>query len=275
MADLEKVLAPFAEQRVKFAEALPRQVLAKLKSQGFIKARATLQLNDAGKERALVALRAFGMENLPSKVDWAWVKRWIVLQHLGLTMTPAALKRTGDSDWLTASVLCARLGIRIKGEPTLKRVGEALAWRALGGDEASAFNVDTAFGSALLRGLPSPIESQGVPSPDAPPRSDALATEDPGAFSARVMMAARNSPTGRWHGKKVFISHVWEELCRQGNAGADTFKTFQKRLVEAHRAQQVTLSRADLVEAMPPADVKASETAYLDSTFHFVRIDGG
>ena len=50
--------------------------------------------------------------------------------------------------------------------------------------------------------------------------------------------------------------------------GLDAFKS---RLVEAHRADLLTLVRADLVEAMDPQDVAASEARYLNATFHFIR----
>ncbi len=40
----------------------------------------------------------------------------------------------------------------------------------------------------------------------------------------------------------------------------------------ANNARLLDLSRADLVQAMDPDDVRLSEVNYLNATFHFVRI---
>lgn len=92
--------------------------------------------------------------------------------------------------------------------------------------------------------------------------------EDLGAFASRVIAAARASKTGRYGHNKVFISHVWRGLDGEKDAAA-----FKERLVAAHREGLIDLSRADLVEAMSPEDVAASETTYFGATFHFVRMD--
>ncbi len=48
---------------------------------------------------------------------------------------------------------------------------------------------------------------------------------------------------------------------------------FKRRLTEANNARLLTLSRADLVQLMDPADVRESETRYLNAEFHFVLVD--
>ena len=48
---------------------------------------------------------------------------------------------------------------------------------------------------------------------------------------------------------------------------------FKNRLVQAHRARLLELGRADLVEAMDPADVRESATPYLNAVYHFVRTE--
>jgi hypothetical protein len=88
-------------------------------------------------------------------------------------------------------------------------------------------------------------------------------------FAARVLEAARASPTGRFGAHKVFISHVYRAL--RAPLGLDE-STFKQRLLEANRARLLSLSRADLVEAMEPTDVAASETRYLGATFHFITL---
>jgi hypothetical protein len=92
------------------------------------------------------------------------------------------------------------------------------------------------------------------------------------SFAARVLSVARSSPTGRFGDAKVFIAHVWRALQFDPEfreLGPDGFK---QRLTEANRARLLDLGRADLVEAMDPADVRDSETRYLGATFHFIRI---
>jgi len=109
------------------------------------------------------------------------------------------------------------------------------------------------------------------------PATRVAAGSDLEDFARCVLTAARASPTGRWHKTKVFISHVWEEFelppTFRGR-GAMDLNDFKKMLGAAHRAGLLRLGRADLVEAMNPADVKASETPYLNGVFHFVRLDG-
>ncbi len=47
---------------------------------------------------------------------------------------------------------------------------------------------------------------------------------------------------------------------------------FKQRLAEANNARLLDLSRADLVQAMDPDDVRLSEVTYLNAAFHFIRI---
>ncbi|TKD00417.1 hypothetical protein [Polyangium fumosum] len=105
--------------------------------------------------------------------------------------------------------------------------------------------------------------------PAAPP-SRRLPTDDT-AFADRVLSAARASKTGRFGENKVFVSHVIRQLEREGFTIGDV-DTFKARLVAAHRARLLALSRADLVQAMDPADVAESEIVHLNGSFHFVRI---
>jgi hypothetical protein len=119
-------------------------------------------------------------------------------------------------------------------------------------------------------GRPSAPEAQRVePAPPAAPIP--CISEDLTAFAGRVLAAARASTTGRYGHNKVFISHVWRSLERDPSP-VDA-AAFKERLVEAHREGLLDLSRADLVEAMAPEDVAASETSYYGATFHFVRMD--
>lgn len=91
-------------------------------------------------------------------------------------------------------------------------------------------------------------------------------------FAEAVQEAARTSPTGRFGDNKVFIAHVWRRLQADGAFPGMDEAAFRQRLVEANHEGLLRLSRADLVEAMDPEDVRASEVPYLNATFHFVQV---
>jgi hypothetical protein len=91
-------------------------------------------------------------------------------------------------------------------------------------------------------------------------------------FAERVKAAARVCPTGRFGDSKVFIAHVWLSLQSDPAFRTMDLATFKGRLAEANNARLLDLSRADLVQAMDPDDVRQSEVHYLNATFHFVRI---
>ena len=114
---------------------------------------------------------------------------------------------------------------------------------------------------------PAPV-APALPSPVKPlfelPKDDA-------AFAAHVLAAARASKTGRFGDDKVFISHVLRQLTDEGARVIDAEK-FKNRLFSVHSKRLLSLSRADLVEAMDPKDVEASETRYRNATFHFVQV---
>ena len=66
------------------------------------------------------------------------------------------------------------------------------------------------------------------------------------------------------------MSAVWDELRRDPPWDALALDDFKARLVAAHRAGELTLARADLVAAMDPALVAASEIAADGASFHFL-----
>ena len=92
-------------------------------------------------------------------------------------------------------------------------------------------------------------------------------------FARRVQSAARACPTGRYGDNKVFIAHVWKALEDEPEFRGMDLAGFKRRLAEANNARLLDLSRADLVQAMDPEDVRLSEVAYLNATFHFIRIE--
>jgi hypothetical protein len=110
-----------------------------------------------------------------------------------------------------------------------------------------------------------PALDHPAPAPEPPPL-------DLVAFARRVVEAAQSSPSGRFGDNKVFIAHVWRALRDQPSFASTDLEGFKQRLTEANHARLLDLSRADLVEAMDPEDVRQSEVAYQGATFHFVRI---
>jgi hypothetical protein len=109
--------------------------------------------------------------------------------------------------------------------------------------------------------------SSELPSPPpAPPLADLR------AFAEHVKSAARDCQTGRFGDNKVFIAYVWKALQADPAFPKMELAVFKGRLAEANNARLLDLSRADLVQAMDPADVRESEVHYLNATFHFLRI---
>ncbi|HEY0484463.1 MAG TPA: hypothetical protein VGD37_43380 [Kofleriaceae bacterium] len=90
-------------------------------------------------------------------------------------------------------------------------------------------------------------------------------------FAATVRDAiARVPESGRFGSRKVFVSAIWEAL-RDADRARQNLDTFKAGLFAAHRAQLLSLARADLVAAMPPGMVATSQMEPdRGVTFHFV-----
>jgi hypothetical protein len=108
----------------------------------------------------------------------------------------------------------------------------------------------------------SPLPATAFPSP-----------VDLAAFAREVLEAARETKMGRYGDNKVFIIHVWRSLKNRADFQEMDLITFKKLLAEANNARLLDLSRADLVQAMDPEDVRLSEATYLNATFHFIRVN--
>ena len=114
--------------------------------------------------------------------------------------------------------------------------------------------------SALLRGPAEPDLAIGAP-----------AGGDSPSFAEAALDAAATTARDGWFGdRKVFVSALWDELCKRPAWAALALDDFKARLLVAHRAGALTLARADLVAAMDPALVAASEIAADGASFHFV-----
>ncbi|HWO23954.1 MAG TPA: hypothetical protein VNO30_34665 [Kofleriaceae bacterium] len=222
-----------------------------------------------------------------------------VLPALALQIDASDTKthaRLAGRDAWAAAIVARALGVwRAGPPPALGAACDALVWQALGlaGDprpcpaELRAYFVRQRAGgdagpperlvrmhAALLVDAPRPElgalreslvrmwlagGAVGV-GPASPPRS-AIADAQAAANAAR---------TGRFGGRKVFISAVWETLRATPVWASLELDELKAQLVTAHRRGEIVLARADLVAAMDPALVAASETQADGATFHFI-----
>lgn len=156
-----------------------------------------------------------------------------------------------------------------------KLLAKQVGARQSGRDELRNATLRTWLGSDV-RSFPQPAPATGIaseqtPTSTAPPSStpQSLNLE---SFAERVLNAARASSTGRFGDNKVFVSHVWHAVRSDPAFAEFDLDRFKRRLAEANNARLLDLSRADMVEAMNPDDVRQSEVPYLGATFHFIRI---
>lgn len=105
--------------------------------------------------------------------------------------------------------------------------------------------------------------------PAARPGEDATERVTPSLVEA-ARGAAQDAHEGVFGDRKVFISSVWHVLRERPAWSRLALDDFKQQLVVAHRNQQLVLARADLVAAMDPALVAASETRTDGATFHFI-----
>ncbi len=262
------------------------------------------QLTEAGRARALEFL---GVTELPPRSNWkAIVARYLVPKALGLSAEAA--RKLGKADALRAYLVRQRFGLPPGG--TIRQAMDALACRELGfPGEANLEQVERAVLSKLLgfderlsfehleKQLPRvAVDARGTgaddlrrailarwaadgtgarpvaPEPVTEPGPPAAEFDLP-TFAATVRALARACPAGRFGDNKVFIAAVWRQSQAEANFPRLTLDEFKARLVQAHRAGLLQLSRADLVQAMDPAAVAESEVPYLNATFHFVLLD--
>jgi hypothetical protein len=276
------------------------RALASLRRQASIEP-DRLALTAAGRDRLKTALR---LRAAPRVKSWSEFRRRH-LPHLVFVGTrpsetidprlallaerlsvPIAARSTTES--VLAAWLKRQLGV--EGKPSLENVGLALLGRELGLrptqrprallrqslallSGATKDSADAVLDARLSRWACSerapakPARAAARAAPLAPAAPDAAFVQ---RAVGKIERAAREPSARRFGPDKVFIASVWEslardpELCALGEAG------FKRLLVEAHRRGLLELSRADMVAAMDPKDVAASETRHLSATYHFI-----
>lgn len=200
--------------------------------------------------KAMDAL-AWKLLGFPSgkKFDVQGIKAALIRRELG---DPRTSDAKPDAKKEVAKLLAKRIGARQSGKDEL-RLAAIRHWV----DEEEE-------------------EAEAAAAPPTPPALEPITSPayelDGQTFAARVIEAARSSPSGRFGGNKVFIAHVWDALRHDPRFAPMGLDGFKQRLAAANNAGLLSLSRADLVEAMPQDDVRLSEVAYETATFHFVRI---
>jgi hypothetical protein len=299
-ASVQKNLAPLFTHRMSAAEwnELFKQALARQIAAGHV-IQKPLALTELGRG---FALSYWQIERIPPKITWnALCKQHLVPRVLGLPRQSSGKALTQAS--LVAAVLKSRRGLPAEVALTTTGIVAALAWKQLGIDSTAPFTpqgvVERLLPKSARKRSAAEVVNQlarvelettgkdlfegalrqwimGGPSGTSRETGSgtaAIAADDPRQFSERVRLAAKQCPTGRFGGDKIFISHVWKQFTVPETPSPLPLAEFKDRLVEAHRAGLLELSRADLVERMDPVDVSQSETRYLDARFHFVRLD--
>jgi hypothetical protein len=218
---------------------------------------------------------------------FAAFKQSIIARALGLEPTRENLRRIAHSDGLRAGIVA-----RARGLPTATpgETRRALVWRLIGVDSAAPVTTASLLVHFLSRELGG-LRSHSAD--DAFAQLAALLAEahrrDPGAlrqalfarwlddrpvgeeplgrFAARVLEVGRKTGDGRFGPDKLFVSALLRALPHERDPAA-----FKDRLLQAHRAGLLALSRADLVEAMDPREVESSEIRYMGATFHFLNL---
>lgn len=272
------------------------QALGSLREAGLV-APHQLALTPSGKARLKAAL---GLGSAPRARSWREFKTrylpalfftdprlsgavdprlGVLAERLGVAVTPRSSPASLLEAWLKKE-------LGISGELSLSKVGSALLARELGlrarQAPAAVLRQSVMRLSGALKDTPEAVADaltarwlfdEHAATPIAPALSGAPSLSD-SAFVARAVAKiarAARAPSARPFGpNKVFIASVWESLASDPELcplGADGFKAL---LVEAHHRGLLDLSRADLVAAMDPRDVAASETRHRNATYHFI-----
>lgn len=306
VSKLRQALAPLLRERLSSADAaaaVDEALTAAAAAAELERGRGSLVLSDAGRARAT---ELFGLDAWP-KLTWRRARETLLPRHaLGL-----AGDGKGGSDGLRAAVLVRAHGLDERAGRSLPRARDQLLWKLLGVDRQEPFTHGAVVSFLLGRALGSErtlkpevaleqLAAQAVGARRREARLLAAAIIDrwlsdgataiaqplavaapenghgptsswpdqPEQLAARILDTARGMHSGRFGDDKVFVSHLFREL-HPPYASLDRFK---EELLELHRERHLTLSRADLVEAMNPRDVAESEIRQHNATFHFVRL---
>ena len=116
------------------------------------------------------------------------------------------------------------------------------------------------------------LETTDLATPEAATEAKEFSNLELEDFADTVLTAVKDTEEGWFGDSKVFISQVWKTLDSQPDWHL-TLDEFKQELLAASRKEWISLSRADLGYLLNSEDVAASEIVYLQSQFHFIRID--
>jgi hypothetical protein len=228
------------------------------------------KLGAAGHLRAVLVQKQLGLERVGART-LKQVEEELCWKQLGVTT---------DKPFTLAAVKSLLLGQVLQSSREVKasQALDQLAARKVGARRTDAESLRLAALQAWVLPASSPApQATAAPAPARAPEPVAAPATAPAphsvdeslpAFAERVLSTARTATSGRFGEDRVFISHVWRAL---GDPALDE-STFKNRLIEANQKRLLSLSRADMVNLMDPADVSASETRYLGATFHFIAL---
>jgi len=259
---------------------------------------AAFSLTDAARRQVLEFLQ---VSELPAKLSWPTLQSdYLLPLAMGARPGSPEAQKLKTAPQLKLAVISRSKQLPLRETATAKSLLARLAWKLIGIESDADFTAENVLQQLALGQRPakkittaqvtSALAASAIGSSRsgiadlrlgavrqwllAPATHGAAGTPDPlERFASEVIDAARRCPaTGRFGDNKVFISHVWRQLNGERAAAGLDLSKFKQRLVEANRDGLLHLSRADLVEAMDPTDVRESSTVYDNATFHFVRI---
>lgn len=291
-----------------------QEIVARLRAAGHVDPkRLTLTESGAGRLAQALGMttlppargwREFKAKHLPRLVDGGRSPELsskdpalgVVAQGLGVPATAARSESSVGDAWLMR-----HLGLRGK-KPTLDAVRAALLARELGLPERPRTKDVLHLYAVKLTGarsakrddileararrwlettdrqpnatLPAAAPEDAMPPEELPSTPRPVSSKSPQGAIEKILAAARAPGTARFGDGKAFIGSVWQRLATDPDVGELGEAGFKRLLVEAHQRGDLTLSRADLVSAMDPNDVAASETRHLNATYHFIQISG-
>lgn len=191
------------------------------------------------------------------KPSWPAARQLLLARRLGVK---APSKESTLLQNLAARVLQAPIATR-----TALEAGVLARWLR----EVSA-NDNADHGKVTQAALDGALANGAGTGADAPTAASEQARQEGQDFVARVHDAAVAPETARFGDKKAFIASVFDTYSRR--TGHADWAAFQHGLLEAHRAGQLRLARADLIPAMDRTLVDRSELSYQNATFHFVEL---
>jgi hypothetical protein len=171
--------------------------------------------------------------------------------------------------------LCKSLGVAPKTTLTLDVVRGALLSREFSTSTrilSTVVNIAAASLSGATSGdddsVTDALTSRWLFESPSPSATTAAAPVE--LIATKALQAAAGPDARQFGPNKVFIGSVWRALLGDPEIARLGEETFKRQLAEAHRRGLLKLGRADLVAAMDPSEVSASEIVHQNATYHFI-----